>query len=176
MNKRQKRLGNKGFSLVELIVVIAIMAVLVAVLAPTLIGKIEESRESSDLSTVTEIKTQVTNMLANEEIYDAVVSTSAKEYILTADLKLTESGSTDDKANGELTNVLEPFKFQSKKARQTGATVKVRINEKGKVYVLVTSSASESAAITLSDGKPLSSGNVITVTGEPVTEESSSGS
>ena len=35
MKKTQKRLGNKGFSLVELIVVIAIMAVLVGVLAPT---------------------------------------------------------------------------------------------------------------------------------------------
>ena len=36
MKKTQKKLGNKGFSLVELIVVIAIMAVLVGVLAPTL--------------------------------------------------------------------------------------------------------------------------------------------
>ena len=34
MNKKQKSLTNKGFSLVELIIVIAIMAVLVGVLAP----------------------------------------------------------------------------------------------------------------------------------------------
>lgn len=43
--KKAKK-NNKGFSLVELIVVIAIMAVLVGVLAPTLIGNIEKSRES----------------------------------------------------------------------------------------------------------------------------------
>ncbi len=38
--------NNKGFSLVELIVVLAIMAVLTGVLAPTLIRNIEKSRKS----------------------------------------------------------------------------------------------------------------------------------
>ena len=47
LNKRQK--SNGGFSLVELIVVIAIMVVLVAVLAPIFTKYIESSRRSTDV-------------------------------------------------------------------------------------------------------------------------------
>lgn len=52
MSKKQKTTTNKGFSLVELIVVIAIMAVLVAVLAPAMLRYVENSRKSTDASTV----------------------------------------------------------------------------------------------------------------------------
>ena len=44
--------NNKGFSLVELIIVIAIMAVLVGVLAPTYMQYVEKSKKSNDVSTV----------------------------------------------------------------------------------------------------------------------------
>lgn len=44
--------NNKGFSLVELIIVIAIMAVLVGVLAPTYLQYVEKSKKSNDVSTV----------------------------------------------------------------------------------------------------------------------------
>jgi type IV pilus assembly protein PilA len=44
-----KKMNNKGFSLVELIIVIAIMAILIAVLAPQYLKYVEKSRESADL-------------------------------------------------------------------------------------------------------------------------------
>ena len=46
MKKTIKR-NNKGFSLVELIVVVAIMAVLVGVLAPAYLGYVEKARRQT---------------------------------------------------------------------------------------------------------------------------------
>jgi type IV pilus assembly protein PilA len=48
--------NNKGFSLVELIIVIAIMAVLVGVLAPQFIKYVEQSRRSRDIQTANELR------------------------------------------------------------------------------------------------------------------------
>ena len=62
-----KKMNNKGFSLVELIVVIAIMAVLVGVLAPQFIKYVEKSRESTDLTNLDSIKQVVESYYADKE-------------------------------------------------------------------------------------------------------------
>ena len=54
-----KKMNNKGFSLVELIVVIAIMAVLVGVLAPQFIKYVESSRRSTDVSNAQNIQSAI---------------------------------------------------------------------------------------------------------------------
>lgn len=63
---------NKGFSLVELIIVIAIMAILAAAIAPALIRYIDKSRRSDDVAAAETINTAVQAALANEEAYDEI--------------------------------------------------------------------------------------------------------
>ena len=61
---------NKGFSLVELIVVIAIMAVMTSVLAPSLLGYVEQSRMAKDNSAMGEVNNAIKLALANQDVYD----------------------------------------------------------------------------------------------------------
>ena len=60
--------NNKGFSLVELIIVIAIMAILVGVMAPQLIKYIEKTNVSSDTQLADSVKTAITTAMMDPEV------------------------------------------------------------------------------------------------------------
>lgn len=61
---------NKGFSLVELIIVIAIMAILAAAIAPALIRYINKSRRASDVETASVINHAVEYAYAEAYSYE----------------------------------------------------------------------------------------------------------
>ena len=60
--------NNKGFSLVELIIVIAIMAILVGVMAPQLIKYIEKSKVSADTQLADSVHTAILTAMMDPEI------------------------------------------------------------------------------------------------------------
>lgn len=70
MSNKIKSNKTAGFSLVELIVVIAIMAVLVAVLAPALLQYVEKSRAQRDDSAMGEVTNAIQLALADQDAYD----------------------------------------------------------------------------------------------------------
>lgn len=72
----EKIKNNKGFSLVELIVVVAIMAVLMAVLVPTLVRNVEKTRVQKDKNAIAEVRQAVITAMAQEQFQDAAASTA----------------------------------------------------------------------------------------------------
>lgn len=88
---------NKGFSLVELIIVIAIMAVLVGLLAPQYLKYVNNSKVSTDISNAQEIAT-VFNVGFADDIVTKDTYTASN---IPSGLSMTElpkskvSGSTD---------------------------------------------------------------------------------
>lgn len=66
-----KKKNNKGFTLVELIIVIAIIAILAAVLAPQYIRYVEKSRVSADMDTASTIEKSINVLCADGTFKDA---------------------------------------------------------------------------------------------------------
>lgn len=84
---KKKEGKNKGFSLVELIVVIAIMAILAIVIAPQVMKYIGQSRSSVDETNKSLYQTAATTALADEAVYKEVAT-------LKDDLVITVSGTS----------------------------------------------------------------------------------
>lgn len=52
---KDRKKDNKGFTLVELVIVVAILAILVGILAPQYTKYVEKSRRSADIANMDEI-------------------------------------------------------------------------------------------------------------------------
>lgn len=66
-----KKTNNKGFSLVELIIVIAIMAILVGVLAPQYMKYVEKSRISADKDLLDSVYSACTTAYSDPDLVNA---------------------------------------------------------------------------------------------------------
>lgn len=75
-----KKMNNKGFSMVELIIVIAIMAILAGALAPTLIKYVNKSRMSSDVSNAQQVASAVQEAYSDPTSNANIGSLSAGSY------------------------------------------------------------------------------------------------
>lgn len=117
-----KKKDNKGFSLVELIIVVAIMAILVGLLAPQYLKYVEKSRKSADASNLNE-------MVQAVQVYAADADTTLPKGSYTITIGTTSTTLTPDAADtkGEFTKALQQavpdyasIKLKSNKWDSTG--------------------------------------------------------
>ena len=80
---------NKGFSLVELIVVILIMAIIAVALAPQVMKWVENSRLAKDVDTRNTMREQCEMALADKEAFETVKESN---YTIT----MTKTGDSDE--------------------------------------------------------------------------------
>lgn len=126
--KRTKK-NNKGFSLVELIVVVLIMAIIAVALAPQVMKWVNESRKSADASTYDSVVAAAQDALADEEVW--------KEVTGGADFTITINNTTVTNGGGTL--FMAEFNKQiggnpnSVKLKQSGATATVTVQKDGTV-------------------------------------------
>lgn len=133
-----KKMNNKGFSLVELIIVIAIMAILVGVLAPQYLKYVEKSRRSADLDTLDSVYTACTTAAGDADVADA-------PNIVGGSTTPTSSTSWGTEVLNTLgVSTLGDLKFKSKSAGGASATCSVSLTASSQ-YVVSVGSLSVSA-------------------------------
>ena len=98
---------NKGFSLVELIIVIAIMAILAAAIAPALIRYIDKSRRSDDVAAAETLNTATQAAFANEDAYDEVQGQFPTDATDTVALASASEGGAFSMISGSADTFLE---------------------------------------------------------------------
>lgn len=142
---KKKEGKNKGFSLVELIVVIAIMAILAIVIAPQVMKYIGKSKDSVDDANISLYKTAVTTALANEDVYSEVADTAAATVTIT--VTATTGGSpvvtygnttATSKFVKELNTILENNYPVPAKAGHTVFTITVNVDQTKKEIGTIT--------------------------------------
>ena len=128
MEKKQRTLNNKGFSLIELIVVIAIMAILVGAMAPQITKYIEKSRKSADAQALGTLYTAVITELLDPDVTDKPATGT-----ITIGSDGKASGTSDAVTSGVLKTMgistISNFQLKSNAYSKGGNTITVTVNE-----------------------------------------------
>lgn len=98
-----KKTNNKGFSLIELIIVIAIMAVLVAIIAPNLTKYLGKSKTNTDTKNADEIASTLKTCITDYDMeHDALLADNG-----TLTIKWSDTGVTLSTANTAFEDIVE---------------------------------------------------------------------
>lgn len=169
---RREKMNNKGFSLVELIIVIAIMAVLIVVLAPQYLKYVEKSRNSTDVTNATEIVTAIQVYASDPDVAASDMLGVGKDAEITVGGSNTTIGTATVKnldkalaaAGFDVTTGTAPTMATTcvSKTAWTSYTIKVTVESNGNVKFTYTAGGNDKAEQNFKDamaGKKIGSGD-----------------
>lgn len=156
----KKEMNNKGFSLVELIIVIAIMVILIAVLAPTYLRYVERGRNSRDISNATAMADAVQVYASDPQAGTTFGADATGTTITITDANPVITGANADAVQEALKNAgladgvlgtLTDFTFETNCASRTawsGYRITVTVTTDGNVRFTYTGGTSASGTFT----------------------------
>lgn len=142
MEKMKKKLNNKGFSLVELIVVIAIMVVLIGVTSAVILNYMDRTKYGKDMTALDSVHTAVKLYMGDPDS-----KMPGPTEVVTLKTLINGSGSVVYDPNGVITDALaESFTIQ-----KSGTTVvSCKFNGESKIFKNINW---EDIKINICDGK-----------------------
>lgn len=154
MKFMNKKLSKKGFTLAELLVVVAIIAVLVAVAIPVFTSQLERSREATDLANIRAAYAEVMTHAIGEDTAEADLKSS-----VTSDGKITY-----DDTNGTYTAIVKANQKDASKWETSNNGVKVATMTTGSTYAESTTIAPATGTYTITYVVSTKKFNVVSAT------------
>lgn len=136
--KNKEKMNNKGFSLVELIIVIAIMVILVGVLAPVYTRYVESSRKSTDVDAMANVVTAMETTLINYAARTSLATSDIIKCTITAGVISfdTTNADSDIKAmNQEVSDIIGNYTLKGSWTTDNNGSLEAHWDGAGVVYV-----------------------------------------
>lgn len=96
MNKMRKMKNKKGFTLMEMLIVVAIIAILIAIAIPTFASSLNKARVATDEANIRSGYASVMVEVLDKNLMDKTADAQDIRFTLNTDGSVTQEGKTDN--------------------------------------------------------------------------------
>ncbi len=138
MNKMRKMKNKKGFTLMEMLIVVAIIAILIAIAIPTFASSLNKARVATDEANIRSGYATVMATVMTSDSYSAEGTAETKTYSLNKDGSVTEGASGTYTCQGNTNGEVDVAGQTITGGWSKGATVSYEyVGATGKVQIKV---------------------------------------